>query len=208
MEYFPGAAGVVRAFSELAVATGVRRLVLLSCRGEEGSRLAEEAVRSAGAEWTIVRASWFAQHFSEGPLLRPIREGEVALPARPVGEPFVDADDIADLAVEALTGEGHSGRVYEATGPRLLTFAEAIEEVAEAAGRKIRYARVSMEEFTSRLAEQHVPLLRYLFTEVLDGRNARLCDGVQRALGRQPRDFAEFARDTAATGVWSPGVLA
>ena len=57
------------------------------------------------------------------------------------------------------------------------------------------------------LAEQDVPaefvwLLTYLFSEVLDGRNAYLTDGVQRALGREPRDFADYARDTAATGVW------
>jgi hypothetical protein len=48
-----------------------------------------------------------------------------------------------------------------------------------------------------------VDLLTYLFTSVLDGRNEYLCDGVQQVLGRPARDFADFARDTAATGIWN-----
>ena len=123
-------------------------------------------------------------------------------------EPFVDADDIADVAVAALTEDGHIGRLYELTGPRLLTFAEAVDEVAKAAGREIRYVPISIEDYAAAAAEQGVPaevieLLTYLFGEVLDGRNAHLTDGVQRALGRQPRDFAEYARDAAATGIWN-----
>jgi uncharacterized protein YbjT (DUF2867 family) len=204
---YPGAAATVREFAELAVASGARRLVLLSRRGEDGAMEGERAVREAGAEWTIVRTSWLAQHFSEGCLLEPVRAGAVALPAPQVGEPFVDAADVADVAVAALTEDGHAGRVYEVTGPRLLTFAEAVEELAAAAGREIRYAHVPLEEYTGLLAERRaapvqVSLLRYLFSEVLDGRNARVGDGVRRALGREPRDFADFARAEAATGVW------
>jgi hypothetical protein len=83
----------------------------------------------------------------------------------------------------------------------------ALGEIAKASGRKIRYVPISVEENSSMLAEQDVPaeyvwLLTYLFTEVLDGRNAHLADGVQRALGRPPRDFADYARDAAATGIW------
>jgi uncharacterized protein YbjT (DUF2867 family) len=205
---FPGAADTVSRFARQAVESGVRRMVLLSRRGEEGSAKGEHAVRGAGAEWTIVRASWLSQCFSESHLLQPMLGGEVALPARQVGEPFVDADDVADVAVAALTEDGHAGRVYEVTGPRLLTFAEAVEEVAEATGREIRYVRVPVDEFGSLLGQRRVPpvhnsLLRYLFTVVLDGRNARLADGVERALGREPRDFADFARAAAASGVWS-----
>jgi uncharacterized protein YbjT (DUF2867 family) len=125
-----------------------------------------------------------------------------------VAEPFVDAEDIADVAVAALTENGHAGQVYEVTGPRLLTFAEAVREIAEAAGREVQFVPVTMEQYASALAEHGIPeevvsLLAYLFTEVLDGRNAHLTDGVRRALGREPRDFADYARDTAATGVWA-----
>src|SRR5215211_2178917 len=173
----PGAVATVRSFAELAVESGIRRLVLLSGRGEEEAQRAELAVQQAGAEWTIVRCSWFSQNFSENYLLEPILSGEVALPAGNVPEPFVDAEDIADVAVAALTEDGHAGELYELTGPRLLTLAEAIEEISLASGREIRYVRISAEQFTSALRRDGVPpevieLLTYLFTEVLDGRNA------------------------------------
>jgi len=203
----PGAVATVGSFAELAVEKGVKRLVLLSGRGEEGAELGEQAVQASGADWTILRASWFNQNFSENYLRDPVLSGEVALPVGDVGEPFIDAEDIADLAAAALTQDGHAGRLYELTGPRLLTFGQAVEEIARAAGREVRFVPVSMEQYASLLAELDVPaefvwLLTYLFTEVLDGRNAYLADGVQRALGREPRDFTDYARATAATGVW------
>jgi uncharacterized protein YbjT (DUF2867 family) len=204
---FPGAAAAVASFAEMAVARGVRRLVLLSRRGEEGAIDVERAVRKARADWTVVRAAWLAQCFSEGHLRWLVRSGEAALPAMPVGEPFVDAADVADVAVAALTEDGHAGRVHEVTGPRLLTFAEAVEELAEASGRKIAYRCVPIDDYMSLLTAKRVPvvfatLLTYLFSEVLDGRNAYIADGVRRALGREPRDFADYAREAAATGAW------
>src|SRR5262249_4482052 len=164
-------------------------------------------VQDSGRDWTVLRLSWFSQNFSEGVFFDQICSGDVALPVAAVGEPFVDADDLADIAVAAFTDDRHIGQLYELTGPRLLTFAEAVEEIGRAAGRQIRYLSVSPEQYASLLAEQNVPadvvsLVQYLFTEVLDGRNAHITDGVQRALGRPPRDFTEYARKTAATGVW------
>ncbi len=124
-------------------------------------------------------------------------------------EPFVDADDVADVAVAALTDDRHIGEVYELTGPRLLSFAEAVREISRAVGREISYVPISVEEFAIAAAEQGVPsevveMLTYIFGEVLDGRNAHLTDGVQRALGREPRDFSDYVRDAAATGIWNP----
>jgi uncharacterized protein YbjT (DUF2867 family) len=165
-------------------------------------------VKASGAQWTVLRCSWFNQNFSENYLLEPILAGEVALPAPNVGEPFVDADDIADVAVAALTDDKHIGQLYELTGPRLLTFGEAIAQIAKASGREIRYVQVPMDEYVVALEQAQLPpdfvaLIKYLFTEVLDGRNAHLTDGVQRALGRAPRDFTDYARRAAANGVWT-----
>jgi uncharacterized protein YbjT (DUF2867 family) len=208
LDAVPGAAETVGSFAELAVANGVRRQVLLGGRGEPEAERVEEAVRDAGGELTIVRSTWFAQNFSEGGFLDFVLSGEVTLPAGDTPEPFVDVDDIADVAVAALTDDRYVGELYELTGPRLLTFEEAVDEIARAANRELRYVPVSMEEFESILAEADVPadfvwMLKYLFTEVLDGRNAHVTDGVRRALGREPRDFSEYARDAAATGVWN-----
>ena len=208
----PGAVETVGSFAELAVRSGVARQVLLSGRGEPEAERAEQAVRDSGAELTILRSTWFAQNFSEDYMLEHVLSGVVALPAGDVPEPFLDADDIADVAVAALTEGGHVGRLYELTGPRLLTFAEAVDEIAQATGREIRYVPVSVDEHAAAAAEHGVPaevvdLLTYLFSEVLDGRNARLADGVQRALGREPHDFADYARDGAARGVWTASAV-
>ncbi|MFI6485848.1 NmrA family transcriptional regulator [Nonomuraea sp. NPDC050663] len=203
----PGSAEVVGAFSKLAVSRGVRRLVLLSGRGEEEAEAAEEVVAAAGAEWTVLRSSWFSQNFSENFLLDPVLSGHVVLPVGPIGEPFVDVEDIADVAAVALTEDGHNGQIYELTGPRLLTLEEAVASIGKAAGRDITFTRVPAEAYAAALAAEHVPaeiadLLVYLFTTVLDGRNERVGDGVQRMLGREPRDFDDYARRTAATGIW------
>jgi uncharacterized protein YbjT (DUF2867 family) len=209
----PGAAEAVGDLSRLAVELGVRRLVLLSGRGEPEAERAERALQASGAEWTVVRSAWFAQNFSESFFREPVLAGEVALPADAVREPFIDADDIADVASAALLEPGHAGELYEVTGPRLLRFGEAVEEIARATGRPIAYTPISIEAFAAGLVEAGVPeevvgLLVFLFTDVLDGRNAEVADGVQRALGREPRDFRDFARRAAATGAWGRAAAA
>jgi len=203
----PGAADTIRAFVAKAVQTGVRRLVLLSGRGEEEAQACERIVQESGVEWTIVRAGWFMQNFSEGEFLPMVLDGAITLPARDIPEPFVDVNDIADVAVAALTEDGHAGEVYELTGPRALTFTELAREISAASGREVAFQRIPREAFAGAIAESGVPddvawLLNYLFETVLDGRNARVCDGVQRALGREPADFADFARRVAARGDW------
>ena len=209
----PGATDAIAALARTALAAGTRRLVLLSGRGEAEAQAAERVLADSGADWTVLRASWFSQNFSESYLLDMVLAGEVALPAGDVGEPFTDADDIADVAVAVLTADGHVGQTYELTGPRLLTFAEATATIAAASGRDVAYTRIPPADFAAALTAEQVPadvvdLLRYLFTTVLDGRNASVRDGVQRVLGRPPRDFADYARETAALGVWHARVPA
>ena len=204
----PGAVEAVGRFVELAMQAGVRRHVLLSGRGEEEAQRAEHVLRDSGAEWTIVRASWFSQNFSENFLVDGVLAGEVVLPASTAKEPFVDADDIADVVVETLMDDRHVGQLYEVTGPRLMTFADAIREIGSACGRDIRLVEVSAEAYKTFLEEHQLPddfvwLIMYLFTTVLDGRNEHLNDGVQRALGRAPRDFSDYAREVAATSAWA-----
>ena len=203
----PGAPEAIGALAEQALAAGCRRLVLLSGRGEEEAERAERVLAASGAEWTVLRCSWFMQNFSEGDFAEPVAGGELALPAGDRRAPFVDADDIADVAVAALTEPGYAGQVYELTGPRALTHAEVADEIARATGRPLRYVPISMEAFTQGLARDGVPadvssLLRYLFEAVLVPSNAGVADGVQRALGRPPRDVAAFAREASAAGAW------
>ena len=204
----PGATDAIRAFVARAVAMGVQRLVLLSGRGEEEAQACERIVQEAGVAWTVVRSSWFNQNFSEGEFLPMVLDGAITLPAADIPEPFIDVNDIADVAVAALTEAGHEGEIYEVTGPRMLTFTQVAEEISKAAGRDVQFVPIPKEAFAAAISESGAPqeiawLLNYLFETVLDGRNAYVCDGVQRALGREPRDFSEYAQRIAVSGVWA-----
>ena len=203
---FPGAVEAVGALAEAASAAGVERLVLLSGRGEHHARLGEEAVLAAGVPTTRLRCAWFAQNFSEGYLRDPILSGVLPMPGGDVAEPILDVDDIAEVAVKALGDEGTENRFYELTGPQLMTFAEMAEVLSAATGRTIRHVPITFEQFHEGLAQGAGAHVADVFTaiarETLDGRNAQVCDGVQRALGRPARDFADYARDAARSGAW------
>lgn len=206
------AEGTVADFARLAATTGVRRLVLLQARVTEpvgGKSLVagERGVRESGAEWTVLRPNWFNQNFDEGVLLDGVRSGTLQLPAGDGREPFVDADDVAAVAVAALTEDGHAGQVYELSGPRAIGIDEAVAEISRATGRDIRYEAVEPEQYIADLVGFDVPLDYATFVSDLVGqirlnRTAVPTDTVERILGRAPRDFADFVKSAAATGVW------
>ncbi|KHK49155.1 NmrA family transcriptional regulator [Ralstonia sp. A12] len=202
----PGAEVAIHAFVAAAKSAGVRHLVLLSGRGEPTAQRCEAIVQGSGLAWTVLRASWFNQNFSEGHLLESVLAGVIALPGGNVAEPFVDAGDLADAAVAAFTDARHIGQLYEMTGPRALTFAEVAEILSGALGRDIHYQPMEPGAYVDMLSD-YVPrefaeFLGGLFAEVLDGRNVHLTDGVQRALRRAPRDFADYVREVVKTGAW------
>jgi uncharacterized protein YbjT (DUF2867 family) len=205
----PGAIDTVERFCRQAVNSGVQKIVLLSGRGEDEAHQAEDVVKNSGVDWTVLRASWFMQNFSESFILDDLLNGQVYLPPGEIPEPFIDAEDIADAAVAALTQPGHSNTLYELSGPRLMTFAQAVGEIALASGREIHYQQVPVADYVGYLREAQLPaemvtLLEYLFSTVLDGRNASVTEGIQQSLGRAPRDFSAYIADTLNSGVWQP----
>lgn len=201
---FPGVSELIARFAAAAAASGVEKIVLLSGRGEEGAVASEESVQNCGIAWTIVRCNWFNQNFSESFFLGPVLDGTISIPAGDAVEPFLDADDIADVAVAALTEPGHDGEVYELSGPRLLGFHDVALEISAATGRNVVYSPVTAGEYEAILAKEGLPRdFVDLFTLILDGRNASLTDGVRRALGREAKDFREYAREAAASGAWT-----
>ncbi|MFH6968643.1 NmrA family transcriptional regulator [Flavobacterium sp. FlaQc-28] len=205
----PFAAEAIENFTKLATKNGVQKIVLLSGRGEKEAQVCEEIVKKNAKYWTIIRASWFNQNFSESFFLDPILYGIVALPRAEALEPFTDADDIADVVTTALLNDSHNGKTYELTGPRLLTFKQAVNEIAEASGRNITFQSLSLEEYTQMLREYQVPedhiwLVNYLFEQVLDGRNSNITQDIENILGRKAKDFSAYAKETAKTGIWNP----
>lgn len=205
----PGARRAIEGFTSQAVKGGIQKMVLLSGRGEKEAELCEQVVMNAGADWTIIRASWFNQNFSESFFLDSILAGHVALPRGEALVPYVDADDIADVVVEALLDDKHIGQTYELTGPRQLTFKQVTEEISNVINGGIQFSSITMEEYAKMLRENQVPedyiwLINYLFTEVLVEKNSSVSNDIQKVLGRKAKDFAEYARETASTGIWSP----
>lgn len=201
----PGADVAISRLIEVARTAGVRRIVLLSGRGEAGARTCEDLVLHASdIAGTVVSASWFTQNFTEGMLQGAASTGVLALPAGDVREPFIDVDDIAAVAVEALTGEGYEGRVLEVTGPESLTFAEVASLLSEITGQEIVYLPVTFDEFYAAVAEEDGPevatMLTELCREVLDGRNEATTTGVSDVLGRPARDVRTVLSEATFVG--------
>ncbi|MFW2440892.1 MAG: NmrA family NAD(P)-binding protein [Arenicellales bacterium] len=204
----PGAVSAIKAFAQLAIENGLEHVVLLSGRGEEGAQRAEDALKASGISWNIVRASWFCQNFSESFMLEGILAGELVLPAGDTVEPFVDADDIAEVVVATLTEPDHREKLYEVTGPQALTFAKCVEEISVELDRAVKYTAIPVSQFIDTLRSEGVPedmqwLLHELFTVVFDGRNSNVMPGVEEALGRPPTDFRTYVQKAIESGVWS-----
>ncbi|MGE9270234.1 MAG: NmrA family NAD(P)-binding protein [Verrucomicrobiales bacterium] len=204
----PGAPEAIQRLIDISHECKVRKLVLLSGRGEEEAQRCEAHVMNSEIPSTVVRCAWFNQNFDESFLQGMVVSGKISLPVKHIREPFVDVDDIAEVAVSALTQPGHEGEIYELTGPELLSFPEVAAQLSTVLGREIYFQSIPRSEFLSNLQITGLPkeftnLLDYLFTVVLDGRNEFLGDGVQRALGRPPRPFVAYAKQTAEAGHWN-----
>lgn len=215
----PGTPGPARPFVERAEAAGVEQIVLLSGRGADSwgesefgrdMRSAEDAVRGSSLEWTVLRPSNFAQNFDEDVFLAPLLAGELALPAGAVPEPFIDVEDVADAAARVLTEPGvHAGRVYELSGPRPVTFGEAVDLVARATDREITYRRVSGAEYEASLvaqgaSEAEAHHVAEMFVLMDRGLIATTTDELPALLGRAPRTFEDYVLRTAGAGTWNP----
>jgi uncharacterized protein YbjT (DUF2867 family) len=196
-------------FLPAARQAGVRRVVLHSDRGVEVMRVAnlqdaERQVRDSGLEWTIVRPDWFNQNF--GTFFRQaVLDGRLCVPVT-TRQGFVDADDIAAVGVAALTSSGHAGRVLELTGPRALSFPEALAHIADASGRTVEFDpapaafRESMR--AGGLPDELVEAMLANYAALTARGDTAPTGAVEAVLGRPGKDFADYARETAAEGVW------
>lgn len=212
----PESEGHIRSFCEMAVDAGLEHVVLLSGRNEAGAQRAEQVLRASGLDWNVVQASWFAQNFSEDFMLDSVLAGEFLIPAGTAGEPFVDIDDIADVVVASILEPGLRNRLYEVTGPDVLSFADCLQEISKAAGYDVKLVELPLDDYIEALKQQELPdylitLLRDLFADLFDGRSAYTAEGVREALGRSATPFNHYAQKAVASGVWdrnAPGRVA
>lgn len=204
----PGAKQSIENLIVLAQQKNLKKVVLLSGKGEREAELCEQVVMSSGLNYTIVRASWFNQNFSESFFLEPIQQGFVALPQADVQVPYVDTGDIADVVVEALLHEEHDGQIYQLTGPTTLSFKEAVAEIAKATQRDIAFVPITIKEYVAAMKEHGVPadfvwLVEYLFTEVLGNPMvSEISNDIEKVLKRKPKSFVDYVNETKKTGIW------
>lgn len=208
----PGAKAAITALTEAALKEGLEKVVLLSGKGEAEAEACERIVAHSGLNYTLVRASWFNQNFSEGAFLDLVLAGHVALPMPDAEIPFVDAGDIADVVTKVLIDDAYNGETITVTGPRKMTFQEAVETMSQAIDREVHYQPISIEAFkegmkAAGLPDSYVWLFGYLFQEVLGNpENQNISNDIEKVLGRKALDFKAYAKATAASGIWSQSI--
>lgn len=205
----PQAESDMQAFVSTAKAVGMRHLVLLSGRGEDGAQRAEAAFKASGLDWNVVRASWFMQNFSESFMLEGLKNGELVLPEPKAAEPFIDVDDIADVAVAALTRKDLRNQLLEITGPEILSFAQCVQSIAKTSARNIGFKTLPVDAYLNAAKADGLPedlawLINELFVNVLDGRNENTTQTIENVLGRPARTFHDYVTNTAKTTIWAP----
>ncbi|MFI6676889.1 NAD(P)H-binding protein [Kribbella sp. NPDC050470] len=197
---------LIEPFVRQAVDAGVRRFVAHSGRGMDkaagrfgaGMAEAERAVQASGVAWTILRSNNFDQNFDEDLWHEPLLAGRLALPAGDVREPFVDVDDVAEVAATILTSPGHDARIYELSGPESLTFGEAVDVIAKVSGRSIEYVALTPAQYRAELLdidwpEEAATELNAMFEIMHEGHLTTPTGDIQRLLGRPPATFAAYA---------------
>lgn len=205
----PGAKDAIRSLTYLAKEMGVKKIVLLSGKGEAEAEACEQIVMQSGVDYTIVRASWFNQNWSESFFLGSILSNEVALPMSEVLIPFVDANDIAEVATTVLLDNTYNGQIVEVTGPELITFKDAVDIISKVSNRRLEFYAISLEQYIDGMKQLQVPddvvwLIEYLFSHVLTNPdNQTISNDVNRILGRPAKSFLQYAEETADTGIWN-----
>lgn len=204
----PGALESIEKLMNEIRKSSIQKVVLLSGKGEKEAELCEQVVIHSGLDYSILRCSWFNQNFSESFFLDPIRLGQVALPKAEAKVPYVDTDDISDMAVEVIENDQHRNQLYELTGPQIYTFREVIQLISRETGREIQFTEINLPSYLDLLKSHGVPedfvwLINYLFSTVLDAPgNEEISSDIEKVLGRKAKSLEEYVIETAKTDVW------
>ncbi|MFI5752878.1 SDR family oxidoreductase [Streptomyces sp. NPDC051644] len=195
---------------DLAAASGVRRVVLLSSQGVAtrplgpsriAMRAVEDALRESGLDWTVLRPGGFASNaLAWAESVRT--QGTVAAPFGDVGVPIIDPADIAEVAAACLLDDRYTGGIFELTGPEVITPRQQSEAIAAALGSAVRFHELTREEAKAAMTQFVPPELADDTLDIISAPNPaelRISSDVGRVLGRAPRPFNNWvARSIAA----------
>jgi len=195
--------GLVNRTVDLAKELGVQHIVKLSSMSVahmDGSlRQSEQHIEASDLAWTFLRPNWFMQNYSTAGA-DGVRQGRVVEATEGEATSFVDARDIAAVAVVALMEDGHTNRAYTLTGPAALTRDQVAEQLSAVLGREVRYVPIADEQLQQGMRSAGVPDAAVhhtstLFAAVRAGKTRIVTDDVQQVTGRLPISFEQFVAD-------------
>jgi len=190
-----------------AKAAGVTHFVLVTSMGTEhageelGYRRAELYLIASGLDYTILRPGWFMQMMLAEFLLSDIKEsGRILMPGGDGKTAFLDARDIAAVAAQALTADGHKGKEYTLTGDKAINFNKVAQIISKAASRPIEYVEISDDDLRKTVIEKGgypgpIEFVDVIFKFFRTGDFAHVDPTLYRLLGRNPISFEQFAMD-------------
>lgn len=194
----------VKRVIDFAKEAGVKRVVRLSAIGVEASdnplREVEKYLEASGLQYTLLRPSWFMQNYSTTNAESIRTQGAFYEPSGDAKTGFIDARDIAAVAVKALTEDGHHAQAYALTGGHAYDRYEVAAAISQATGKAVRYQEVFEVQFQKGLTSAGVPegyvaLMTGLYQAVRAGHSAAVTDTVEQVTGRAPITLEQFAHD-------------
>ena len=198
---------------EAAKGCGVQHIVKQSVMGAEESyslanvhRPVESAIEETGLAWTFLRPNSFMQNVETFMSATIRAEGVFFSASGGAKISHVDVRDIAAVAVQALTGEGHEGRAYTLKGPEAFTYDEIADELSAALGRTITHVSLPPSDLRAgmladgmpdELADRMLDLERYYREDSASG----ISEDIKLATGNNLRRLQDYIREIAAAGV-------
>ncbi|BCP53967.1 oxidoreductase [Kaistia sp. 32K] len=199
----PESLRAMQPFLDRALAIGIRRYVLLSASSlpKRGPMMGavHAYLEEHAPEWAVLRPTWFMQNFSEQQHLPTIRDERAIFSATGEGRvPFIDVEDIAAVAVEALTRDVSFNRDLVLTGPRALSYGDVAEIVGAAIGAGVRHVNLSEGALVERFGAagmhpDYAAILAGMDIWIASGAEDRLSPDVEAVTGRPPNDFVAYA---------------
>lgn len=201
-------------FLELAIRTGVKRFVLLSASSLEPGGpmmgMVHSWLRDRAPEWVVLRPTWFMQNFSEQQHLGPIRDEGAIYTATDGGRiGFIDAEDIATVAVEALSQPEFASGDIILTGPAAISYDDVAKTLSDVLDHPVQHHHLSVAELAARhvdcsdLPQSYADTLAAMDASIASGSEDRVTDAVALIVGRPARSLADFI--VANASVWRTG---